>query len=29
LVNFGYKSHISIYLRHGLIRRWTVTDAAC
>jgi IS5 family transposase len=25
---FGYKSHISIDQRHGLIRRWTVTDAA-
>jgi IS5 family transposase len=25
---FGYKSHISTDRRHGLIRRWTVTDAA-
>jgi IS5 family transposase len=25
---FGYKSRISIDRRHGLIRRWTVTDAA-
>jgi len=25
---FGYKSHISIDRRHGLIRRWTATDAA-
>jgi IS5 family transposase len=25
---FGYKSHIGIDRRHGLIRRWTVTDAA-
>jgi IS5 family transposase len=25
---FGYKSHIGIDQRHGLIRRWTVTDAA-
>ena len=24
---FGYKSHIGIDRRHGLIRRWTVTDA--
>ena len=25
---FGYKSHIGIDRQHGLIRRWTVTDAA-
>ena len=25
---FGYESHISIDRRHGLIRRWAVTDAA-
>lgn len=25
---FGYKSHINIDRRHGLIRKWTVTDAA-
>lgn len=25
---FGYKNHISIDRRHGLIRKWTVTDAA-
>jgi IS5 family transposase len=25
---FGHKSHIDIDRRHGLIRRWTVTDAA-
>jgi len=25
---FGYKSHIGIDQRHGLIRRWAVTDAA-
>ena len=25
---FGYKSHIGIDRRHGLIRRWTVIDAA-
>ncbi|QDD96865.1 Transposase (plasmid) [Roseomonas mucosa] len=25
---FGYKSHIGIDRRHGLIRHWTVTDAA-
>jgi transposase, IS5 family len=25
---FGYKSHINIDQRHGLIRKWTVTDAA-
>jgi IS5 family transposase len=25
---FGYKSHIGIDQRHGLIRCWTVTDAA-
>ena len=25
---FGYKSHINIDRRHGLIRTWTVTDAA-
>lgn len=25
---FGYKSHIGIDRRHGLIRTWTVTDAA-
>jgi IS5 family transposase len=25
---FGYKSHIGIDRRHGLIRRWTVTNAA-
>jgi IS5 family transposase len=25
---FGYKNHIGIDRRHGLIRRWTVTDAA-
>jgi IS5 family transposase len=25
---FGYKSHIGIDRRHGLICRWTVTDAA-
>ena len=25
---FGYKSHINIDQRHGLIRTWTVTDAA-
>jgi IS5 family transposase len=25
---FGYKSYIGIDRRHGLIRRWTVTDAA-
>jgi hypothetical protein len=25
---FGYKSHISIDRRHGLIRRWTTSDAA-
>jgi IS5 family transposase len=25
---FGYKSHIDIDRRHGMIRRWAVTDAA-
>ena len=25
---FGYKNHLGIDRRHGLIRRWTVTDAA-
>ena len=25
---FGYKSHLNIDRRHGLIRTWTVTDAA-
>jgi IS5 family transposase len=25
---FGYKSHLNIDRRHGLIRGWTVTDAA-
>ena len=25
---FGYKNHISTDKRHGLIRKWTVTDAA-
>jgi transposase, IS5 family len=25
---FGYQSHIAIDRRHGLIRRWAVTDAA-
>ena len=25
---FGYRNHISIDRRHGLIRRWTATDAA-
>ena len=25
---FGYKSHIGIDRRHGLVRTWTVTDAA-
>jgi IS5 family transposase len=25
---FGYKSHIGIDRRHGMIRRWAVTDAA-
>ena len=25
---FGYKNHIAIDRRHGLIRRWIVTDAA-
>jgi transposase, IS5 family len=25
---FGYKNHIGIDRRHGLIRRWRVTDAA-
>ena len=25
---FGYKNHISTDVHHGLIRRWTVTDAA-
>ncbi len=25
---FGYKNHVSIDRRHGLIRRWTATDAA-
>jgi transposase, IS5 family len=25
---FGYKNHISIDRRHGLIRRWTATNAA-
>jgi Transposase DDE domain len=25
---FGYKNHIGIDRRHGLIRRWTVSDAA-
>ena len=25
---FGYKNHLSIDRRHGLIRRWTATDAA-
>ena len=25
---FGYKSHINIDRRHGLIRKWSVTDAA-
>src|SRR5690348_8544278 len=25
---FGYKSHLSIDRRHGLVRRWTATDAA-
>jgi IS5 family transposase len=26
---FGYKNHVGIDRRHGLIRTWTVTDAAC
>ncbi len=25
---FGYKNHVSIDRRHGLVRRWSVTDAA-
>ena len=25
---FGYKNHVSIDRRYGLVRRWTVTDAA-
>src|SRR3954451_6605209 len=25
---FGYKNHVGIDRRHGLIRTWTVTDAA-
>lgn len=25
---FGYKNHVAIDRRHGLIRRWTATDAA-
>ena len=25
---FGYKNHVSIDRRYGLIRRWTATDAA-
>ena len=25
---FGYKNHVAIDLRHGLIRTWTATDAA-
>ena len=25
---FGYRNHISIDRRHGLIRHWTTTDAA-
>ena len=25
---FGYKNHVSIDRRHGLIRRWTATNAA-
>ena len=25
---FGYKNHLSTDRRHGLIRKWTVTDAA-
>jgi IS5 family transposase len=25
---FGYRNHVSIDRRHGLIRRWTATDAA-
>ena len=25
---FGYKSHINVDRRHGLIRKWSVTDAA-
>ena len=25
---FGYKNHVSIDRRHGLIRRWTISDAA-
>ena len=25
---FGYKNHVSIDRRHGLIRRWTTSDAA-
>jgi IS5 family transposase len=25
---YGYKNHISTDRRHGLIRKWTVSDAA-
>ena len=25
---FGYKNHVSIDRRHGLIRKWTASDAA-
>jgi len=25
---FGYKNHVGIDRRHGLIRTWTATDAA-
>jgi len=25
---FGYRNHVGIDRRHGLIRRWTATDAA-
>ena len=25
---FGYKNHVGIDRRHGLIRTWSVTDAA-
>lgn len=26
--SFGYKSHVSVDRRHGLIRKWQITDAA-
>jgi hypothetical protein len=26
---FGYQNHVSIDRKHGLVRKWAVTDAAC